>query len=200
MSEGALPPLMPVLHPPLPAMTRATACARAFMDEHAVAAVLLPPDTPAAPARALRELCRAREVALLTVVARAEAITTDTIRELDGAHLLNADGAAVARLRRRLGKEAIIGACCPTTRHAAMELGEAGIDYIAIDQRVQARGENLLAWWARVCVVPVLAAHPVTPPEAPRLKALGADFLVPREDMWEGPATARATARALAET
>ncbi len=102
----------------------------------------------------------------------------------DGVHVTR--GAREAEMvRRLLGTDMIVGGEVRGKRHAAMELGEAGIDYIAIDQRQEAGGENLLAWWAEMFVVPVVAIAPARPAELPALVARGAEFVRPPDEMWQ---------------
>ncbi|MEM1150885.1 MAG: thiamine phosphate synthase, partial [Pseudomonadota bacterium] len=48
----------------------------------------------------------------------------------DGVHIGREDG-DISEARKRLGTEAIIGATCKSSRHAAMEAGEAGANYVA---------------------------------------------------------------------
>ena len=46
----------------------------------------------------------------------------------DGVHLL--DPALYAKARRAIGNDGIVGVACPLERHTAMEVGEAGADYV----------------------------------------------------------------------
>ncbi len=114
----------------------------------------------------------------------------------DGAHV-TAGAEAAQAARRLLGADAIVGGECRGRRHEAMTLGAAGIDYLALDQRLEAGGENMLAWWAELFVVPVVAIHPAPPSAAAELAARGADFICPDARMWE---SAEAAARIVAET
>ena len=157
-------------------------CVQAFLSGVRVAALLLPPLSETDSVERMEEICALAQhvgTAVLTHdVADCRAL------QADGVHLRTRDAREVARLRRHLGTDAIIGACCPGRRHPAMEMGEAGADYLGIDQRLEAGGENLLAWWAEMFTVPVVAMHPVAPQEAPRVVRLGADFLVPSPEIW----------------
>ncbi len=110
---------------------------------------------------------------------------------------VNADGVHVTRgpreaaaVRRLLGRGMIVGGEVHGKRHEAMELGETDIDYIAIDQRQEAGGENLLSWWAEMFVVPVVAIAPARPADMPALVARGADFVRPPDTMWQDETTA----------
>ena len=79
-----------------------------------------------------------------------------------------------------------------------MELGEAGADWLGVDQRVEAGGENLLAWAAEMFTLPVAAMHPAAPQDVTRLQALGADFIVPVPEVWESAQRAAELAAAYA--
>jgi thiamine-phosphate pyrophosphorylase len=121
----------------------------------------------------------------------------------DGVHVTRGPREAAAA-RRLLGRDMIVGGEVRGRRHEAMELGEAGIDYIAIDQRQEAGGENLLAWWAEMFVIPVVAMAPARPADMPELARRGAGFVRPPDEMWTDPqAAARVVAacmNALKET
>lgn len=100
-----------------------------------------------------------------------------------------ADAAHFAAARRRLGDEAIIGARCGTSRHQAMEMADAGADYVLI-----APGdgdESLVRWWAELFEVPCVA-------EATEgAVADGADFAVVPAAMWASPDAALSEVKGL---
>ena len=131
--------------------------------------------------------------AVRTVVAAAQekgaaAVVEDDVKlardaGADGVHVTGGARAAKAA-RRALGGEMIVGGEVRGRRHEAMELGEAGVDYVAIDQRQEAGGENLLAWWAEMFVVPAVAIVPARPADMATLARRGAGFVVPPEEMW----------------
>jgi len=113
----------------------------------------------------------------------------------DGVHVTT--GARTARqIRQALGEEMIIGGECRGKRHEAMDLGEAGVDYLALDQRFEAGGEPLLEWWAELFVIPVVAFHPVKPSGMAGLARRGADFVRPEENIWTDVARAGAVGAA----
>ncbi len=157
-------------------------CIQAFLCGVHVAALLLPPLSETGSVERMEEICALAQHAGTAVLTHD--VADCRALQADGVHLRTRDGREVARLRRQLGMDAIVGACCPGRRHLAMEMGEAGADYLGIDQRLEAGGENLLAWWAEMFTVPVVAMHPVAPQEAPRVVRLGADFLVPSPEIW----------------
>lgn len=129
----------------------------------------------------------------------------------DGVHLPYSDDIedVYREARRTLGAGAIVGVDCGSSRHAAMSLGEAGADYIAFglghgapagDEARRARGE-LVAWWAELFEVPVVALDVTEAGEAAELAAAGADFISLALDSGMSPAGAaeqvKATAAAL---
>jgi thiamine-phosphate pyrophosphorylase len=108
---------------------------------------------------------------------------------------LGADGVEVSQragydaARKRLGASAIVGADCGINRHLAMEMAEAGADYVGFANAAKG-GLARIAWWGELFEVPCLARDPATPEEAGELARLGADFVTPAEAMWASPAGA----------
>lgn len=102
----------------------------------------------------------------------------------DGVHLSNP--AAYVAARRTLGDRLSIGIGCPPERHAAMEAGDAGADYVQFDF-VPAQAEetlDLVAWWSEMMTVPSVVACPPVPEIAAAVVAAGADFLAPDVSLW----------------
>jgi thiamine-phosphate pyrophosphorylase len=107
----------------------------------------------------------------------------------DGVHIA-ADPGLYARARGRLGESANIGVGCGLARHDAMQLAEAGADYVAfgpdagsidaVDQCAE-----LIAWWSEIFVVPSVAWNVDDATDAGRLAALGADFVAPSRTIWQ---------------
>jgi thiamine-phosphate pyrophosphorylase len=106
----------------------------------------------------------------------------------DGVHLpdLRNYGAA----RSRLGADAILGVACDDSRHAAMEAGEAGADYVSLSP-----DPELVRWWAEMMVVPVVVELGEGLDEVPDFVAAGAEFIALGEALWRDPAGALVTAR-----
>ena len=98
----------------------------------------------------------------------------------DGVHL--ADGAGYAAARRTLGDQAIVGVHCGTSRHAAMEAGDAGADYVAFDPDLE-----LVAWWAELMVVPLVAEIGDDLDRAAAFAAAGAEFICLGPAIWGDP-------------
>ncbi len=104
-------------------------------------------------------------------------------RKADGVEIA-ADAARLGSARRRLGDSAIVGARCGASRHRAMEMAEAGADYVQLDPG-GAGEESLVAWWAEVLEVPC-----VTDADAGAITD-GADFTVVPAAMWASPEASR---------
>lgn len=104
-------------------------------------------------------------------------------RMTDGVEI-EADVSRLAAARRVLGESAIVAARCGTSRHKAMEMAEAGADYVVLEAG-NGGGESPVAWWAELFTVPCVAV--VAPGKAGQAIADGADFLVPPADMWASP-------------
>jgi thiamine-phosphate pyrophosphorylase len=109
----------------------------------------------------------------------------------DGVHLdlraANAGDAlrAYRDARKTLAEDAIVGALCPPERHLAMEVAEAGADYVGFDIAAP-EAVAAIAWWGEMMTVPCVAFGPVTPETAAALAASGADFIAPEPELWSG--------------
>lgn len=128
------------------------------------------------------------------------------IAQKKGAAVLLADDAALARslkadgihlswskepvrryheARETLGAHAIIGADAGRSRHDAMELGEAGADYVAfgipghVEDLETARGRqhDLVSWWSEIFEIPCVAIDVAAIADARELHRSGADFV-----------------------
>lgn len=108
---------------------------------------------------------------------------------LDGVHL--GDGARrVAKTRKMLGDDAIVGAFCGTSRHDGMSAGEASADYVSfgpIGKAALGDGERasdeLFSWWSEVIEVPVVAEGALDA-EALAQFAPITDFFALGEEVW----------------
>ena len=129
---------------------------------------------------------------------------------MDEKHARNCDGIEVTtradydHARKLLGPDKIIGALCGTSRHVAMDLAEAGADYVGFHQaRLKPHDEPIIAWWSELFEIPCIAADPVAPPGLAALLSQRPDFIRPVDEMWRSPDDARAiigaTMRAIAE-
>lgn len=160
-----------------------------------VAALVL--DPTAGPAAAWPGLAAA-------CLARCRAASTALLLTGDPAAVIGcgADGVlldsvpAIEPARRLLGLERPIGVACPAGRHALMEAGEAGADWLLLRSGgVATELAELVGWWSELFVLPCAAAC-AEPAAAGPLLAAGLDFLVPPPSIWQDAAGALAPWRA----
>lgn len=108
---------------------------------------------------------------------------------LDGAHLARRTG-ELGVLRKRLGRDVILGAEAGLSRHRGMTLAEAGADYVTIGPCAgagAAEAQELLTWWAEMIETPSIADG-VTEESFARETSELADFLSPHPDaIWQAP-------------
>ncbi len=136
-------------------------------------------------ADALSGVTQARDVALVI----DEHILLVEKLGLDGVHL--GDGARrVAKTRKMLGDDAIVGAFCGTSRHDGMSAGEAGADYVSfgpIGEGALGDGErasaDLFQWWSDVIEVPIVAEGALDK-DALQTFAPMTDFFALGEEVW----------------
>ncbi len=136
-------------------------------------------------ADALREVAHARDVAL---VIQEHGLMVERLG-LDGVHL--ADGARLVRkMRKALGRDAIVGAFCGASRHDGMNAGEAGADYVSFGPVGEtalgdgARAEpDLFAWWSEMIEVPVVAEGNLDEGSVATLSGI-TDFLGFGDEIW----------------
>lgn len=131
------------------------------------------------------------------------------------AHELGADGVHLGPLdmdvksaRGLLGPDAIIGYSAKASRHAAMEAGEAGADYVTFGAfyptttkaSATPADPDLLRLWQEQMEIPCVAIGGITVANALPLLEAGADFLAVSSGVWhapEGPEAAVAALNAL---
>ena len=99
--------------------------------------------------------------------------------------------------RKMLAEDAIVGTACPPERHLAMELGEAGADYVGFDLAAPEAAATI-AWWGEMMTVPCIAFGSIDPATATSLARNGADFIAPEPEVWSGvdPSSALAALQA----
>ncbi len=102
----------------------------------------------------------------------------------DGVHLHGAE--EYAKVRRSVGSDSIVGVACPLERHTAMEVGEAGADYVMFSVPAHHHDDalDLVSWWTEIMTVPSVVAGALTPATAAQFIAAGADFLAPDAAVW----------------
>lgn len=172
--------LKPRLHLVAPdlAPDRIMACAEAACAAGDAASILLPPSILKALVAPLQRL----GLAVLSTGDAQAALKSGA----DGVEI--ADVEACREARQVLGAERIVGANCGASRHHAMELGEAGADYIAFAQEGH---EGLISWWSEIFALPCIAADPVSPEGLDILLPHRPDFIRPDDAMWTSPEAAR---------
>ena len=152
------------------------------------------------------EIRRAAEV-LMPIVTRAGVAFLVNDRP-DLAAMLGADGVHIgqddmpyAEARALLGPNKIVGVTCHDSRHLAVDAAEAGADYVAFGAFYPTQTKvpkthasiELLAWWAQMMVVPVVAIGGITVENAKPLVEAGTDFIAVSAGVWDyptGPAAA----------
>ena len=125
----------------------------------------------------------------------------------DGVHLTrDAEiGKRYAEARDVLGTRYIVGAMTGASRHDAMELAEAGADYIGFDLDNSAGGDDAarmlrlerVGWWAEIFEVPCVAFDARDVADAHELRRAGADFVGLHLRSGSSPAAASDLMRAL---
>lgn len=127
----------------------------------------------------------------------------------DGVHLSAGPDllSRYSEAREIVGGRAIVAADAGASRHDAMELGEAGADYVGFsatapgiaDEEARRLRDDLVTWWADIFEPPVVALGIENAEVAAVLTAAGADFLavdVPKDvspgemTAWLGPIAA----------
>ncbi len=146
--------------------------------------------------RALLPVAQARGVACLVEHAPRVAARVGA----DGVHMAGAGDEleeAVAALR----PERIVGAGGLTGRDAAMEAGEAGVDYLMFGGPDEPDGHDTIRerveWWAEIFNVPCVG-YARDPAQARDLAAAGAEFVALCEGIWTDPAETRAVLASVA--
>src|SRR3546814_425335 len=126
----------------------------------------------------LQEICAAHDVAFIVndSVALAKRIGAD------GVHLGQDDGDP-RDARTQLGSKAQIGVTCHSSRHLAMEAGEAGADYVAFGAFFPSTTKpsehrpdpELLTWWSRLFEIHCVAIGGITPANCEIGRATGGE-------------------------
>lgn len=198
LEPGEVPPALILPSPGRDAADLPTTLERALVGGR-VAAVLLDPSVLPAAERiellvACRERCRAAGTALFLEGDPAAVIEAGA----DGLLLRAIE--LIEPARRLLGLERPIGAATGASRHAAMEAGEAGADWLLLGEGLALPAcAELIGWWSGLFVLPAAAPCP-SPEAAAVLLGAGADFLVPPASIWATPEAALAPFRATLPT
>ena len=146
--------------------------------------------------RVLAPLAQARDVAVILND------RPDLAAELgcDGVHV-GPDDMPYAEARDIMGPDATVGVTCRDSRHVAMDLADAGADYVAFgaffpsttkDAATQASLETLEVW-SETTNVPCVAVGGITVENCEAVVKAGADFIAVCSGVWnypQGPAAA----------
>jgi thiamine-phosphate pyrophosphorylase len=98
---------------------------------------------------------------------------------------IDADIKALKDHRAAAGTDLAIGVNCGDDRHLAMEMAEAGADYIRISPFAPGPGdEPLITWWSQLFEIPSVTEEALTCEQITEAARLGADFVRPGDDMW----------------
>ena len=153
-------------------------------------------DVISACAKKLMPLCHAHDVAFILNDRPDLAVALGC----DGVHV-GAEDAAYDVARDAMGPQATVGVTCKNSRHLAMELAEAGADYVAFgaffpsstkDDATPADIETLEIW-TETTNVPCVAIGGITVENCEPLVRAGADFIAVCSGVWnypQGPAAA----------
>jgi thiamine-phosphate pyrophosphorylase len=186
----------------------AKAVLAAAIDAGAISSVLLRSgdggslDTEAA--RALVQIAHKHDIAVLVASTAEEAARLGA----DGVHVRwSTDIVPAFKAVRGAAPTLIVGADAGRTRHDAMELGEAGADYVAfgipphVEDREKAglRQRDLIAWWSEVFEVPCVALDIPNSEDAHSLALAGADFVGVHVRTSEGERAAAERIRAFSD-
>ena len=144
----------------------------------------------------LMPVCYARDVAFILND------RPDLAKELgcDGVHI-GPDDMPYDEARRIMGQDATVGVTCKDSYHVAMELAEAGADYVAFGaffptttkETTAHPDPDLLETWSQMTIVPCVAIGGITVENCAPLVAAGADFIAVCSGVWkypQGPAAA----------
>lgn len=155
--------------------------------------------------RCFSAICAAGDVAsalspgdLVPVLLPLAAKHNVALLSLDEKHARACDGIEVTtradydHARNLLGADKIVGALCGVSRHMAMDLAEAGANYVAFHQaRLKPHEEPIIQWWSSLFEVPCIAADPVGPEGVAALLTQQPDFIRPPDSIWSSPEEAR---------
>lgn len=136
-------------------------------------------------ADACRQVAHARDIAIVI----SDHVILAQNHGLDGVHL--GDGARrVRKARADLGKDAIVGAFCGTSRHDGLNAGENGADYVAFGPvGANALGDgqqaqtDLFTWWSEMIELPVVAEGLLGVDHLAKLATI-TDFVAFGDELW----------------
>lgn len=142
-------------------------------------------DVIARAADACREVATARDVAFVIAdhTLMVERLGLDGVHFTDGSR-------GVRKARADLGKDAIVGAFCGSSRHDGMVAGEQGADYVAFGPVGESNlgdgsraDAELFQWWVEMIEVPIVAEGGLTE-DLIRAISPVTDFFCLGEEIW----------------
>ncbi len=143
--------------------------------------------------------------AAASLIAKAKALELAILiaDDVDAARAAGANGvylsepeASASFARKALGGDALVGAACGLSRHAAMECAEAGADFVAFDAASPASLEqavDLSRWWDEITGVPSALSFAKTRPSRSAVADARPDFLILEEGGQPGESLTFAT-------
>lgn len=157
-------------------------CLEAAAKAGDVAALLIGPETDGA--KGLLAVAHAYDIAVIVDqdIALARALDADGVE-------VEASLEAYQAARSQLGDEKIVGIAPTESRHAAMELAEAGAAYVSFADD-PANPDSLSGWWAQVMEIPCVAHMTGHDDEVARAAGAGIEFIRPDESLWADADTA----------
>ncbi|MEM8645902.1 MAG: thiamine phosphate synthase [Pseudomonadota bacterium] len=144
-----------------------------------MAALLIGPETDGA--KGLLAVAHAYDIAVIVAqdVGLAKALDADGVE-------VEASLEAYQAARSQLGDEKIVGIAPTESRHAAMELAEAGAAYVSFADD-PADPDSLSGWWAHVMEIPCVAHMAGRDAEVLSAAGAGIEFIRPDERLWSAP-------------
>lgn len=166
--------------------TSADRLATALQCVDAASVLITPQASGRLDAAEVRPLIEAAQAAGVAALVSENARLARTLRA-DGVHLGPSENIAAdyEEARDIVGGRLIVGVHASKSRHDAMQVAEAGADYIAFGapdfakdrESAIARRLDLVSWWAEIFEIPCVAMDVTSPEEARELAAAGADFI-----------------------
>ena len=153
--------------------------------------------------RRLMPIAHARDVAFIL----NDRPDLAAVQRCDGVHV-GPEDMSYAEARRMVGEDATVGVTCRNSRHLAMELAEAGADYVAFgaffpsntkDASTRVEPE-ILEVWSETTTVPCVAIGGITAENCEPIARAGADFIAVAGGVWNHPQGPAAAVRAFNDT
>ncbi|MDA0780729.1 MAG: thiamine phosphate synthase [Rickettsiales bacterium] len=113
----------------------------------------------------------------------------------DGVHIGEEQDGTVATARKLLGNKKVIGVSCYGSTDRALEMAEAGADYVAFGaffptqtKEPKARPKpDILKWWVTNCSIPCVAIGGIKADNCNEISKTGTDFIAVVSAIWQHP-------------